>query len=109
MGRNNGTFKFKPAGTAVKDPVTGLYSAGSETDWMPGSECQIEKFVPAKQKKGVDGEVYDYNYCVFIPKYVKCDLTVGTRILILSENGVKDEFSILGVDDLNRKYIEIWG
>ena len=53
--------------------------------------------------------MHAYTYDVFIPKHFKGELVVGAQIQVISENGVTDEFTIQGVDDLNRKYIEVWG
>ena len=110
MSRNNGTFKYKPIQEAVKDPTTGLYSAGDPTAWLPGCECQIDKFVPAKQKIGADGIIYTYSYDVFLPKHFDCSkFSIGTKVQLYSENGMVGEFTIQGIDDLNRKYVELWG
>ncbi len=110
MGRNNGTFKYKLCQDAQQDPDTGFYSQGGGAgDWLPGCECQIEKQIPAKQKIGADGQMHAYNYDVFIPKHFNGKLELTAQMQILGEDGTSDEFTIQGVDNLNRKYIEVWG
>ena len=110
MGRNNGTFKYKLCQDAQQDPDTGFYSQGGGTgDWLHGCECQIEKQIPAKQKIGADGQMHAYNYDVFIPKHFNGKLELTTQMQILGEDCTCDEFTIQGVDNLNRKYIEVWG
>ncbi|MDH6308037.1 hypothetical protein M2451_002556 [Dysgonomonas sp. PFB1-18] len=112
MGRNNGTFRYKIVREAQRDQATGFYSqpdnSGSD-EWLPGCECQIEKYIPAKQRIGVDGQVQTYNYTVFIPKYFNGTLDLTAIIQIIGEDGSIDEFPIQGVDNFNRKYIEVWG
>ncbi len=110
--RTNGTFKYTVAGELQRDPDTGFCTSGAADEYLPGCECQIDKSIPAKQIVGTDGQIYTYSYDVFIPKHFKNggDLAVGGKIQITSdETGNVDEFDIQGVDDLNRKYIEVWG
>ncbi|CCY36256.1 putative uncharacterized protein [Alistipes sp. CAG:831] len=76
---------------------------------MDGCECQIETFVPAKQKIGTDGQMHQYTYDVLIPKCFKGNLDIATPVQITSEDGKVAVFEIQGVDNLNRRYIEIWG
>lgn len=110
MGRNNGTFNYKIAQDAQKDQTTGFYTQSDSSDeWIPGCECQIEKQIPAKQKIGVDGQMHAYNYDVFIPKHFNGKLELTAQMQIFGEDGTSDEFTIQGVDNLNRKYIEVWG
>lgn len=108
MGRNNGTFKYTTIQDGQRDPDTGFITDG-DFEWLNGCECQIEKSIPAKQILGVDGQMYAYTYDVFIPKHFKGEMAIGAQMQIISENGVIDEFTIHGVDNLNRKYIEVWG
>ena len=54
-------------------------------------------------------QTYTYSYDVFIPKHFRGLLVVGAKFQITSEEGVTDEFTIQGIDDMNRKYIEVWG
>lgn len=110
MSRHNGTFKYKTIQEPERDPTTGFLTPATGTsEWVQGCECQIDKSIPAKQIMGVDGQVHAYTYDVFIPKHFKGVLSVGTHIQLISESGVVDEFTIKGIDDLNRRYIEIWG
>lgn len=109
MGRNNGTFNYRVIQEAQRDSATGFYSAAGSSDFLSGSECQIEKSIPAKQIIGEDGQMHAYTYDVFIPKHFKGELAIGAEIQVISEDGVTDQFTIQGIDDLNRKYIEVWG
>ena len=110
MGRNNGSFRYKIVQDPQRDQTTGFYSPQSgSSDWIDGCECQIETFVPAKQKIGADGQVFSYTYDVFIPKHFRGVLDLTAKMLIISEDGHEDEITILGVDNYNRKYIEVWG
>ncbi len=108
MGRNNGTFKYKAIQEGQRDPQTGFITGGN-SEWLDGCECQIDKSIPAKQVIGTDGQIYTYSYDVFIPKHFRGDLAVGAQFQVTSEEGVTDEFTIQGIDDMNRKYIEVWG
>lgn len=107
--RINGTFKYSVIGEIQKDPTTGFVVSGKASELKDGCECQIDKSIPAKQIIGTDGQIYAYNYNVFIPKYFDGDLAIGALMQITSDDGVVDEFTIQGKDDMNRKYIEIWG
>lgn len=110
MSRNNGTFKYKEIQEAGRDAETGfVVSKPQESEWIPGCECQIETFVPAKQRIGTDGQMHSYTYDVLIPKCFKGKLEIATPVRIESEDGRVDEFRAQGVDNLNRKYIEVWG
>lgn len=108
--RYNGTFKYKEIQGGQRDPNTGFIVSEPQTgDWINGCECQIETFVPAKQKIGTDGQVFTYTYDVLIPKCFKGTLDIATPVQITSEDGKVSVFEIQGVDNLNRRYIEIWG
>lgn len=107
--RINGTFEYKPIGDVQTDPTTGFVVSGDDVPFKNGCECQIDKSIPAKQVVGTDGQIYAYNYDVFIPKYFNGELAVGCIVRVTSGNGTVDEFSVLGIDDMNRKYIEVWG
>lgn len=110
MGRNNGTFKYALPPDCVRDESTGfIHSENVPGDWLNGCECQVEKYIPAKQKIGTDGQVHEYTYDVFIPPYFKGDLSIGARVEVSFERGGTDVFTISGIDDTNAKYIEIWG
>ena len=69
----------------------------------------VEKFIPAKQRLGTDGQMYSYTFDVFLPSYFEGDLSIGARVEVTLERGGVDEFTISGIDDTNPKYIEIWG
>ena len=107
--RINGSFKYQTIPQVVTDPTTGLKKASGGSEWLPGCECQIDKQIPARKMVGTDGEAYSYNYNVFIPKHFAGELAVGMIIQLSGEAGVVDEIQIQGIDNLNRKYIEIWG
>lgn len=109
MGRNNGTFNYTSIQEPERDPNTGFLTEAGAAVWNRGCECQIEKSIPAKQMIGEDGQMHAYTYDVFIPKYFKGELAIGALMQVISEDGIVDEFTIQGVDDLNRKYIEVWG
>ena len=108
MGRNNGTFRYTALKEGQRDPKTGFITAGA-SEWLDGCECQIDKSIPAKKVIGTDGQIYTYTYDVFIHKHFNGVLVVGAQFQITSEEGVTDEFTIQGIDDMNRKYIEVWG
>lgn len=110
MIRNNGSFRYKHIQEAQKDQATGFYTQPVNADeWIDGCGCQIEKYIPAKQRIGVDGQIQTYNYTVFIPKHWSGNLELTALMEITGEDGSKDEFPIQGVDNFNRKYIEVWG
>ena len=109
MGRNNGLFRYKTVNVPIMNPDTGFYDTSVDSGWIDGCECQIETFVPAKQKIGVDGQVFSYTYEVFIPKYFNVRLDITSQIQLVGDNGDTDEITILGVDNYNRKYIALWG
>lgn len=108
--RYNGTFKYKEIQEEQIDPNTGfIVSEPQNGDWIDGCECQIETFVPAKQKIGTDGQMHQYTYDVIIPKCFNGNLDIATPVRVISEDGKVSMFEIQGVDNLNRRYIEIWG
>lgn len=110
MSRYNGAFQYRTSTEGEIDPSTGFPSRGSVSDWMPGCMCQFEYNVPARQKIGSDGQIYQYTYTLFIPKGgFRGTLEIGTEIQVTDENGKAYSFTACGVDDLNRKYIEVWG
>ena len=108
MGKNNGTFKYKAVQSEQRDE-SGFHIQPDSTEWLNGCECQIETYVPAKQKTGADGQVFTYTYDVFIPKHFKGVLELTAQMQLISEDGNMDEITVLGVDNFNRKYIEVWG
>lgn len=111
MGRYNGSFRYKAVQDAQLDEATGFYNpqADSSDEWIPGCECQIDKHIPAKQVIGTDGQMFSYTYDVFIPKHFKGDLSITTEMQLIGEDGSVEEFAIQGIDNMNRKYIEVWG
>lgn len=110
--RYNGSFNYRSvnATTPTIDPNTGFMVQGGDGPYERGCECQIDKSIPARQIVGTDGQVYAYTYDVFLPKYFKGTLSIGDSVQLLNRDGdVMDEFTIAGIDNQNRKYIEIWG
>lgn len=108
MSRYNGTFKYKQLGELTRG-ANGFYTPGADGDWLPGCECQIDKQIPAKQKIGTDGQMHAYTYDVFISKHFNGTLELNAQVQITCEDGSCDEFTIQGIDNLNRRYIELWG
>lgn len=109
MSRYNATFKHKQLGTLTKG-ANGFYTQSQDGgDWIPGCECYVEKSIPAKQRIGTDGQIFTYTYEVFIPKHYRGILELNAPFSIQMEDGTDDEFSILGIDNLNRRSIIIWG
>lgn len=107
--RINGTFSYKPIGAVATDPDTGFVGNVQTTGFVKGCECQIDKSIPAKCIIATDGHKYAYTYDVFIPRHFQGKLTIGCVVEVAHDNGAKDEFAIVGIDDMNPKYIEIWG
>lgn len=106
----NGSFNYKSAGDAIVDPSTGFLDDSVNNAFVKGCECQIDVTIPAKQIIGTDGRTYSYTYDVFIPKYFCGELAVGDTIQLVGADGREvTTTTILGVDTLNRKYIEVWG
>ena len=107
--RTNATFKYM---TLASDPYRdedGHLQPGTPGSWKDGIECNVEVHIPAKQIQGVDGQLLSYNYSVFIPKHFDGDITIGQDVEITyDESGKTEVISIMGVDFLNRKYIELW-
>ncbi len=109
MGRWNGTFRFRNQQDPVKDSQTGFYSGGSFGEWEDGCQCQVDKYAPANQHVGEDGQTHSYTYNLYVMKPYNCDdLTIGTEVEITMEDGSTDQFTILGIEN-QRRYIEIWG
>lgn len=110
MGRLNGTFRFRNSQEPVKDPSTGFYTGGGFGEWEAGGRCQIDKAIPARQIQGVDGQMYAYTWDLFILRPFKGGtIQIGTEVEVTMEDGSIDTFTALGVDNQNRRYIEIWG
>ena len=108
MSRINATFRYKSAQDTSTDD-DGYIVPGLDSDWAEGIECYVEIHIPAKQIIGVDGQVFTYNYSVFIPKYFDGSLKVTQQMeLTYDEDESKEIIIIKGVDHLNRKYIEVW-
>ena len=110
MGRYNGTFRYRNDQEPQKDAKTGFYTGGGKGEWTDGCRCQIDKHIPAKQIMGVDGQMHAYTWDLFIQRpYDGTDLRIGTDIEVTMEDGTQDVFTIQGVDNQNRRYIELWG
>lgn len=110
--RYNGKFNYTELAEAPeRNKSTGFYESPAESSvWLPGGLCQLEKSIPAKQMIVEDGQMFSYTYDMFIPKHVfRGVLEIGAKIQFTSEDGVEAEFTILGIDDLNGRYIEVWG
>lgn len=106
--RTNATFRYKPVSQGGVDD-DGHVMPGTSTNWVDGIECYVEIHIPAKQIIGVDGQVFNYNYSVFIPKFFEGSFSVtGEMELTYDESGEEEIITIKGVDHLNRKYIEVW-
>lgn len=110
MSRLNGTFRFRNAQEPERDPQTGFLSEADEGEWTDGGRCQIGKNIPARQVIGTDGQEHTYTYDLFVPRpWHGGDLQIGTEIEVTMGDGGTDVFTALGVDNLNRRYIEVWG
>ncbi len=109
MGRYNGTFRYSPLAEARRDPETGFLEVSGSRSFIDGGLCQIEKSIPARQLIGEDGQTHAYTYDVFIPRTFGGSIGIGTVIELTDESGGRDSFTVQGVDDQNRKYIELWG
>lgn len=109
MGRWNGTFRYRNQQEPVLDPQTGFYIGGVQGEWMDGCQCQIDKYAPARQYVGEDGQSHSYTYNLYVMKPFNSDgLTIGTEVEITLEDGTTDQFTVLGTES-QRRYIEIWG
>ena len=109
MSRYNATFRHKQHGTLTKGS-NGFYSQSEDGgEWINGCECYVERYIPAKQRTGTDGQIFTYNYEVFIPKHYRNKLDLNAPFQILMEDGTDDEFTIQGIDNLNRRSIILWG
>ena len=94
MARNNGTFRYTALPLeATRDEATGFYTDDDAPVWVKGCECQVEKFIPAKQRLGTDGQMYSYTFDVFLPSYFEGDLSIGARVEVTLERGGVDAVS----------------
>jgi hypothetical protein len=109
MARFNGRFEYAyPIGT-TKDPDTGFYTKSGPLTWLDGTDCQIDRNIPAKTYVGDDGSENSYQYNIFIKdRRYAGKLNIGTRLHLTFENGFEDDITICYVDE-TRKYIEVWG
>lgn len=108
--RFNGTFRYSLPQGLEKDPETGFLRNTGNTEWREGCCCQIERSMPAKQVVGTDGQVYRYTYDLFAyASDFSGELCIGTRIQAALDNGTVVEFTVEGLDNINGKYIELWG
>lgn len=111
MGRYNGKFKYASADVSTeRDPSTGfLVSPVESGEWKDGTLCQIDKQTPPRKYLGEDGHVEYYQYNVYVnDSSFRGKLAVGTRLLLLFDDGTSDEITVQSVDE-TRKYIELWG
>lgn len=111
MGTLNGTFRFRNRQEPVIDPATGFLTGNSQGygEWEDGGRCQIDKYIPARQVNGADGQVLTYTYDLFIQQpFHGGTIQIGTELEITAEDGSVDGFTAQGVD-FSRKYIEVWG
>ena len=112
MGRMNATFRYRNPTEPTKDENTGFVTGGSQSsEWVDGGRCQLDKSVPARQVIGTDGQMHSYTYDLFIPRpfHDASNLTIGTEVEVTMEDGTVDQFTSDGVDNQNRKYVELWG
>ena len=111
MGRCNGIFRYRNSQEPVRNASTGLYEEAQEEQdgWTEPCQCQIDRYAPAKQYVGTDGQTHSYTYNLYVMQPFNCDvLTIGTEVEITLENGKTDTFTVIGID-CQRRYIEIWG
>lgn len=110
MSRLNGTFRFRTPEEPRRDPNTGFLQGGEMGEWVDGGRCQIDKYIPAKQVIGTDGMSHTYTYDLFVPRpFHDADFRIGTEVEVTMEDCSTDSFIIQGVDNANRRYIELWG
>ncbi len=108
MGRYNGTFKYKVISGAHQN-AKGFWVDASESDWIEGGVCRIEKHIPAKQIKGVDGVLVTYVYEIFLPKECDLDFPLGTPLMLTTFKGsILEEVVITGFDNSSKKHVLIW-
>ena len=70
MARNNGTFRYSTLPLeATRDEATGFYTDDDAPGWMKGGECQVERFIPAKERLGMDGRMYLWTFGVVVGPY----------------------------------------
>ena len=108
--RFNASFRYKPVceETAI-DPTTGFPTEEAPVGLVEGCECQVDISIPARNVIGTDGQRYAYTYDVFIPKYFSGEMSIGDEVQITFFDGTVRTFTIQGIDNANRKYIELWG
>lgn len=108
--RFNGTFRYKPVvDETTIDTTTGFPIEEASVAFVEGCECQIDISIPARNVVGTDGQKYAYSYDVFIPKYFSGDVVVGSEVQVTFFDGRIETFYCQGIDNTNRKYIELWG
>ena len=68
MARNNGTFRYTALPLeATRDEATGFYTDDDAPVWVKGCECQVEKFIPAKQRLGTGKCIHTPLMCFYHP------------------------------------------
>jgi len=107
--RTNGTFEYKPVGSVQTDPKTGFAIPNDKAPFLKGWECQIDKSIPASSYRSADGQAFFYTYDVFIDKSFEGNITIGSEVEVTFEDGSTESFTVQGIDNANRKYLEIWG
>jgi len=108
MARYNGSFKYKTTTPGQKDPDTGFFAEGVDSDWLDGGPCHVEKHIPPKEIKGMDGTVTRYEYEIFLP-LSSLNLSAGTPLALFGEDGIQiDSVQVIGFDRTGRKNIVVW-
>lgn len=106
MAKYNATFKYRLT-DKVRQNDDGFWGSSDNNTWISGGYCYLEKHIPAKEVKGIDGTLSVYTYEIFLPKEFKVRLTAGSQLVITS-NGCDQEVVVAGVDDTGKKHIVIW-
>ncbi|MGE9615665.1 MAG: hypothetical protein ACQPRJ_03985 [Solitalea-like symbiont of Acarus siro] len=106
MAKYNATFRYRLSEKATQND-NGFWDVSGSIEWMPGGHCYIEKYIPAKEVKGVDGTLTLYTYEIFLPKEFKVKLYIGTNLL-LNIGGNIEKVTITGVDNTGKKHIILW-
>ena len=85
MGRCNGIFRYRNSQEPVRNASTGFYEEAQEEQdgWTEPCQCQIDRYAPAKQYVGTDGQTHSYTYNLYVMQPFNCDaLTIGTEVEI---------------------------
>lgn len=107
MAKYNATFKYRLRKELCQDD-DGFWSNNDDNTWILGGYCYVEKHIPPKEVKGIDGTLTIYTYEIFLPKEVNMlRMTTGAQ-LIITINGYDQEVVVAGVDDTGKKHIVLW-